>query len=473
MGCDCMLFISLKFICFLVLTLVIYYCIPKKYRYLVLLIASYYYYGINNFVYLIILLVITLISYFSGYFVNKLKTEKEKKEVIFFNVLISLFILIYFKYFNIFISSIEDIVGNVLNIEKIIVPLGISFFILQSITYPIDVYRKQVKLEKNIFKFALFVSFFPQIASGPIGKSKEMLPQFNKEHEYSDKNIYIGFMLILYGFFQKLVIADLIAVGVNNVYGNLGKFTGLPLFFTVFLYSFQIYFDFCSYSNIALGCGKLFGYDLINNFKSPYFADSIKAFWSRWHISLSTWFKEYLYIPLGGNRCSTYRIYFNLMIVFLASGLWHGTSYTYIIWGFIHGMYQIIERIINRKCKFKIVNVLITFVLVTFAWIFFRANSLSDAFYVFCNMFDLNLKNILVQIKSIGFDNFDLLIMLFGISFVLIIEYFFRNKDLLSELYSKQNIIKYIIFLIIFFVVIIFGCYGPGFNNSEFIYLGY
>jgi len=468
-----MSFISLNFICFLFLTLVIYYCIPKKYRYLVLLIASYYYYGINNFNYLFLLISITLISYFSGYLVNKSTTEKEKKEVIYLNILTSLFVLVYFKYFNIFISSVEDILGNTLNIEKIIVPLGISFFILQSITYPIDVYRKDVKLEKNIFKYALFVSFFPQIASGPIGKSKEMLPQFNKEHKFNNKNIYAGCMLILYGIFQKLVIADLIAMGVNNVYDNLGKFTGFPLLLVVLLYSFQIYFDFSSYSNIALGSAKLFGYDIINNFKNPYFADSIKNFWSRWHISLSTWFKEYLYIPLGGNKCSKYKNYLNLMIVFLVSGLWHGTSYTYIIWGFIHGMYQIIERIINKKCKFKIVNVLSTFLLVTFAWVFFRSSSLSDVFYVFSNMFNLNFKNILEQINSIGLDKFDLLIILFGIGFVLIIEYLFRNKDLISSLYNKPNIIKYVIFLIIFFSIIIFGCYGPGFNSSEFIYLEY
>ena len=468
-----MLFNSINFLIFFVFTLFIYYLVDIKYRYLVLLVASYLFYGISNFNYLFILIIITLVTYFSGLLVYKFNELKNKKIVVFINNFICIGILLYFKYFTFILNNINLIFNTEFSIESFVVPLGISFFILQAITYPIDLYRGHVKLEKNIFKYALFVSFFPQILSGPIAKAKEMLPQYNEYHKFDKKNIYCGFMLMLYGYFQKIVIADLLAYGVNNVYNNLHNFSGVPILIVVFLYSFQIYFDFVSYSNIALGCAKMFGYDLINNFNSPYFADSIKNFWSRWHISLSTWFKNYVYFHLGGNRCSNFRTYINLLIVFLVSGLWHGAYYTYIVWGLLHGIYQVIERVINKKCKYNIVNVIITFLLVTFAWIFFRANTINDAFYVICNMFKINLVDIKSQIKSIGFDFYDLTVLITSIIVVFELEVIKSKKNLLDILYKKSNILKYIIAITLIFSIIVFGYYGPGFDNSQFIYLGY
>lgn len=468
-----MLFNSIEFLIFFIFVVIMYYVVNYKYRYLILLGASYVFYSFSGLKYLSILLIVTIISYFSGYLINIVKNINYKKGIIFINTFLCLGLLLYFKYLSFILDSMNIIFKSNFSLENIVVPLGISFFILQAITYPIDLYRGHVAVEKNIFKYALFVSFFPQILSGPIGKAKEMLPQFNNAPLFKKKNLFVGAMLMLYGYFQKVVVADLMAFGVNNVYNNLSNFTGIPIFVVVFLYSFQIYFDFVSYSNIALGCAKVLGYDLINNFNSPYFADSIKNFWSRWHISLSTWFKNYLYFPLGGNKKGIVRTYINLLLVFLISGLWHGADITYIIWGLLHGIYQVMERMINRKSKFNVVNVVITFLLVTFAWIFFRADTVSDSFYVIINMFKFNFSGIGSQIMSIGFDYYDLGVLLVSFIFIFIVELVSRKKDLISILYNKSNFIKFIVVMSLVFSIIIFGYYGPGFDNSQFIYLGY
>jgi len=353
------------------------------------------------------------------------------------------------------------------------VPLGISFFTLQAITYPIDVYRKDVYVEKNILRFALFVAFFPQVLSGPIGKAKEILPQFKEKHLYDSKKVKSGFMIALHGLFKKVVIADLLAIGINNVYSNLSSFKGIPLIITIFMYSLQIYFDFSSYSNIAYGCGKMLGYELNKNFNLPYLADSIKNFWARWHISLSTWFRDYLYIPLGGNRKGIFRTCLNLTIVFVISGLWHGAAYTFIIWGLLHAFFQIIERIFKLNCRIKIINIIRTFIIVTFAWIFFRANNFSDAIYVILNMFNISFVNIKEQILSIGLDKYDLVVALISIILVSVVEIFNCKKSILERLEKTPLILQIAIYFVIIFSIIIFGSYGPGFSNSQFIYLGY
>lgn len=468
-----MLFNSLQFILFFVVVFVLYYVICDKYRYIVLLIASYLFYGIANIKYLPLLVIITLITYFGGILIKQISVKKQKKIILLLTVVLCLSFLLYFKYFNFLLESINYIFLSNFSIKKIIIPLGLSFFCLQAISYPIDVYRKDVEVEKKIFRYALFVSFFPQILSGPIGKSKEMLKQFREEHKFNIDNVYSGFMIAIFGYFQKIVIADLLAYGVNNVYNNLHHFSGLPILIVVFMYSFQIYFDFASYSNIARGCAKMLGYDLINNFNSPYFADSIKNFWSRWHISLSTWFRDYLYFPLGGNRKGKIRTCINIMIVFIISGLWHGASYTYIVWGLLHGIFQVIDRLINKKSNIKILNIIFTFLLVTFAWIFFRANTINDAFYVLNNMFNINFLNIKSQIASIGFDKFDLLVLIVSMLIVFAIELINQKRNALKILKKRPVFVRYMVILFLIFSIIVFGYYGPGFEESQFIYLGY
>lgn len=389
-----MIFNSITYLVFFTILFAIYYIVKSKYRNLVLLIASYIFYGYNNPYNLLLLFGITLISYFSGMLVNNSQKDKSKKIIIFIGTTIIIGTLLYFKYSLFILQNINNIFNSSFSIENLVVPLGLSFFTLQSITYPIDLYRKNIKVEKNIIRFALFVSFFPQVLSGPIGKSKEMLPQFKENHIFKLEEVRKGFFIVLHGLFKKLVIADLLAIGINNVYSNLSSFTGIPLLITVFMYSLQIYFDFSSYSNIAYGCGKMLGYELNKNFNLPYLADSIKNFWARWHMSLSTWFKEYLYIPLGGNKKGLIRTFINLIVVFVISGLWHGAAYTFIVWGLIHALFQIIERLFKINCKIKIINVIKTFLIVTFAWIFFRANTFRDALYVISNMFKLNFSNL-------------------------------------------------------------------------------
>lgn len=468
-----MIFNSIQFLIFLIITFIIYYLVKDKYRYIILLIASYYFYCSSNPKNIIILLLVTIISYFSGLIIEKTNNKKRKKIIIASTTILLVGLLLYYKYSYFILENINIIFSKDFSIENIIVPLGISFFTLQAISYPIDVYRKDVVVEKNILKYSLFISFFPQILSGPIGKSKEMLPQFNLKHLYDKNKISNGIMIIIYGLFKKVLIADLMAIGINNVYTNLSDFKGLALLIVVVLYSFQIYFDFSSYSNIAYGCGKIFGYDLNKNFNLPYFANSIKNFWSRWHMSLSTWFRDYLYFPLGGNRCSKYRSYLNILIVFLVSGLWHGASWTYIIWGGLHAIYQILERMFKLKFKNNYLNIMKTFLLVTFAWIFFRANTLSDSIYVITNIFDISFADIKGQILAIGLDKYDLLVLFISVGSVFILEFLQYKKNIYSKIMNLSLISKLVICIALVFITIIFGSYGPGFDNSQFIYLGY
>lgn len=468
-----MIFNSIQFYIFLIITFILYYIVKDKYRFIILLIASYYFYCSSNLKNVIILLLVTIISYISGLIVDKSNNIKKKKITIAITTILLISLLLYFKYSYFILQNINIVLSKNFSIENIVVPLGISFFTLQAISYPIDIYRKDVKVEKNILKYSLFISFFPQILSGPIGKSKEMLPQFRQKHPFNKKDIFNGIMIVIYGLFKKVVVADLMAIGINNVYGNLSNFSGIPLLIVVIMYSFQIYFDFSSYSNIAYGCGKIFGYELNKNFNLPYFASSIKDFWSRWHMSLSTWFRDYLYFPLGGNRCKKYKCYLNILIVFLVSGLWHGAAWTYIIWGMIHAIYQILERMFNLKFKNNILNIIKTFILITFAWIFFRANTIKDAFYVITNIFNISFIGIKEQILSIGLDKYDLLVLFISVISILVIEILQYKKQIYNKFKDLQPISKLIICIILIFATIIFGSYGPGFDNSQFIYLGY
>lgn len=461
-----MIFNSIPFLIFFVVLLVVYYLVKSKYRNLVLLIASYVFYAYSGWKNIFILIAVTVISYCSGLVVNK---TNKKNTVIAVNTISILAILLYFKYSGFILDNVNNLFGSFFSVSNLVIPLGISFFTLQAITYPIDVYRKDVSVEKNIIRYALFVSFFPQILSGPIGKAKEMLPQFKEIHLFNYEQFKEGFVYIVHGLFKKIVIADLLAIGINNVYNNLSVYTGIPILITVFMYSLQIYFDFSSYSNIAYGVGKTLGFELNPNFNLPYLADSIKNFWARWHISLSTWFKDYLYIPLGGNRKGNLKTYINLTIVFIISGLWHGAAYTFIIWGGLHAIFQILERIFKLNFKIKLLNIIKTFLLVTFAWIFFRANSLQDAFYVITNMFDISFSNIKQQILSIGWDKYDLIVICISLVLASLVE-------LLNGIKRFNKIPSFFqatAFLVVILCIVVFGSYGPGFNNAQFIYLGY
>lgn len=411
-----MIFNSIAFIIFLPIVFIIYWSLRKKhliYQNLLLLVASYIFYGWWDWRFLSLIAFSTIIDFIIGKKINSSKTKKSKKNFLIMSLIVNLGLLGYFKYFNFFIDSFKESIESLgftfdtwtLNI---ILPVGISFYTFQTLSYSIDIYKGKIKHTNDFISFAVFVSFFPQLVAGPIERASHLLPQFLKKRKFDYKTAITGVSLISYGFFKKLVIADRLAIYVNSVFGDIDNANTISLLFGIIFFSFQIYADFSGYSLIARGISKLLGFDLMVNFNKPYLASSIPEFWRRWHISLSTWFRDYLYIPLGGNRVSTLRNYYNLLIVFLISGLWHGANWTFVIWGALHGIYQVIylqyKKLINPEdTKNKIrqfINILSVYFLVTFAWIFFRANSFNQAIEYINKIIDFDFSLNLVQVSA-------------------------------------------------------------------------
>ena len=373
---------------------------------------------------LFLILFTTAVSYASGILIEM----KPKRKILWMviSVLASLSILFFFKYYNFVVGSIGNLFDTDLTLS-LILPVGISFYTFQTLSYSIDVYRGAIKAEHNFFYYALFVSFFPQLVAGPIERPDNLLPQLHAEHKFNTDDLHIGAKRMLAGFFKKIVVADTAAVYVNAVYNNPSESKGLAIIIATLLFAVQIYCDFSGYTDIAIGCARIMGYRLMQNFNRPYSAENIRDFWSRWHISLSSWFKDYLYIPLGGNRKGYKRQLLNLFIVFIVSGLWHGAEWTFILWGLIHGIYRIIGEFTYKKrekiytnagidtstCTFRSIRIVITFILVCFAWIFFRANNISELILILKNLFTtvgfstfaselgITLSNALIMIFSI------------------------------------------------------------------------
>lgn len=406
-----MLFNSFAFLIFLPVVFILYWALPHKYRWLVILISSCYFYMSWNPKYVVLILFTTLVSYLCGISLEKTANPQIKKWIIAASLTASLGLLFFFKYFNFFSENITALCRKIaIPIHpvtlSVMLPVGISFYTFQTIGYVIDVYRGDIAAERHFGKYAAFISFFPQLVAGPIERTKNLLPQIKAQHIFSYEKAASGMRLIAWGYFKKLVIADNMAIYVDQVYNNLDSYSGCSLLFATFCFAFQIYGDFSGYSDIAIGTAKLFDIDLVTNFKSPYFSASIKEFWSRWHISLSSWFRDYVYIPLGGNRVGRFRHCFNLFVTFLISGLWHGANWTFVVWGGLHGIMQCIQAFLFPKKKVHrqhripwILKVLGIFLLVSFAWIFFRANTLTDAVYVITNMFH-GIMNPLVYLRT-------------------------------------------------------------------------
>lgn len=394
-----MQFNSLAFLIFLPIIVISYWVVPHKYRWIPLLIASYYFYMSWNVNLIVLIMFTTVLSYASGIVIEKSDKKQVRLAALLISVIGSLGVLFFYKYFN-FFSHSAVLLFRAIGIPasdfslKILLPVGISFYTFQTLSYTIDIYRKSIKAEFHFGYYALFVSFFPQLVAGPIERPQNLLPQLKDKREFDKQNFVIGLKYIVVGFVKKVVIADTIAVFVNRIYNSPSDANGLMVIIATVLFALQILCDFDGYTNIAIGVAKLMNINLVKNFNNPYSAKSIKEFWARWHISLSSWFRDYVYIPLGGNRCSKSRHLFNLFITFLLSGLWHGANWTFVIWGCLHALYQILGIItknirtaikavfkINEESKiWKVVQTLFVFTLVCFAWIFFRANSVSDAF---------------------------------------------------------------------------------------------
>ena len=393
-----MLFNSIEFLIFFPIVLGLYLACPDRYRWALLLAASYYFYAAWKLEYVLLIIVSTLIGYVTALDMARRTQRSARIALLLASLSANLGILFAFKYFNFFNDSLRAALDsfNILYdapLFQALLPVGISFYTFQIVSYSIDVYRGRLEPERHLGIFALFVAFFPQLVAGPIERAGHMLPQFRRPFDFEAARAVSGLRLILWGMFQKVVIADRLGLYVDAVYNNPTAYQGWPIVVATFFFAFQIYCDFAGYSNIAIGLARVMGFDLIENFKQPYFAVSPADFWRRWHISLSTWFRDYVYIPLGGRRVAVGRWYINLLIVFLVSGLWHGANWTFVMWGGLHGLYVVVELATQnvraglarwlRLDRFPtlpaITGGLLTFSLICLTWLFFRANSMSDA----------------------------------------------------------------------------------------------
>ena len=492
-------FNSINFMIFFPVVLALYFVIPKALRQIWLLAASYYFYMSWNARYALLIAASTLITYVSGIAIERYRDSGRtgRRLTVLFSCLgINLGILLFFKYGNFLIASLDRGVellhiGSVDQRFYFLLPVGISFYTFQALGYTIDVYRGDVRAETNLIRYALFVSFFPQLVAGPIERSKNLLSQMQNIAEiklWNARRVTSGTILMIWGFFVKMVIADRAAVLVNTVFDNYRMYGSTELVLAAVFFALQIYCDFGSYSLIAIGAAKIMGFELMENFNTPYFACSIRDFWSRWHISLSTWFRDYLYIPLGGNRRGRVRKSVNIMIVFLASGLWHGADWSYVVWGGIHGAYQVIgdylasfrEKCIrklrvNTACfSWKFLQTAVTFVLVVFAWIFFRADSIGDALQYIRRIWVRPTPWVLFngEIFTLGLDRPEMNILFVAICMLGLVDLVRYRKKMTLDVFLMQQNLWFRGGIMIGLVVLIFVCgkYGVGFDPQQFIY---
>ena len=497
-----MQFNSIHFMLFFPAVLAVYFIIPKKIRYVWLLIASYYFYMSWNAKYAILIAFSTVVTYLCGVLIDQFRQtgtdicRKLSKVTLVLGISSNLLILFMYKYFDFAIDNINSAlsafgIGVIETQFDLLLPVGISFYTFQALGYVIDVYRNDVEAEYNPLRYALFVSFFPQLVAGPIERSGNLMKQLKNAHTiklWNYERIIKGISVMMWGFFLKVIIADRAATIANNVFANYYALGTFELISGAVFFAIQIYCDFASYSTIAQGAAQIMGFELMDNFNTPYFALSIKEFWRRWHISLSTWFRDYLYIPLGGNRKGKVRKHINTMIVFLVSGLWHGANWTYIVWGGLHGFYQIFGDLtkpfkdkVTKKLNFrtealsyKFCQMLCTFALTCLAWIFFRADSVNAAFDYIARMFThINPWALTTGvIYNIGLDRQEMNILIIAICVLIFVDIMKRKKNIRFEnLADNQSFwVRGAIIFALLFVVIIFGAYGYSFDAQEFIY---
>ena len=469
-----MLFNSLTFLLFFPIVCVLYYAIPSarvKGRNLLLLVASYFFYMNWEPVYAILLLTSTFVTYFAALGMGHYKDKRKRKIYLVSSIVLNLAILFQFKYYNFLASNLEEalqVCGLRIQIPEfhMLLPVGISFYIFQALGYSIDVYRQTAKVEHDFLTYALFVSFFPQLVAGPIERSRNLLPQFRQCHRFKYDEVMAGVRLMLWGYFLKLVLADRCGLYVDAVFNNIEMHNGGSYLLASLLFPFQIYGDFAGYSLIAIGVARVLGFHLMENFRRPYFACSIGEFWHRWHISLSTWFKDYVYIPLGGNRSGKASQYYNLMVTFMVSGIWHGANWTFLCWGSLHGILLCIEKTFRigkqdySGCK-KLCHWAVTFTLVCMSWILFRASNLRDTVSIVSGIFcKMGLPNVTFAMFT------ELCLAAFAITLLLI-------RELSDEFCWKWHISKshywliqhlYIVGMIA--MILLFGVLG----GDQFIY---
>ncbi len=442
-----MLFNSLEFLIFFPIVVAFYFLLADRYRWILLLIASYYFYMCWNYKYVILLLFTTIVCYSCAIWIFKTRKKAIKISLLVFTLLVYLGTLFFFKYFNFFGNVVNEVFSKFNIFYQIpaynyLLPVGISFYTFQALSYTIDVYRGEIKPEYHFGRFALFKSFFPQLVAGPIERATHLLPQFSEKHEFSYSNFRDGIVLMCWGFFKKVVIADRVSEYVNYVYNNPYDYQGPHFIIATLFFTIQIYCDFSGYSDIARGTAKIMGYNLMINFRMPYLSKSVREFWQRWHISLSTWFRDYFYISIGGNRVSKSRHYINTMLTFVVSGLWHGANWTFVIWGALHGFYSVFAMItkpVREKINaftgiakypgfHNVIQIVITGILAAFAWIFFRAGNLHEALFIIKGMGNFH------QIGAVNLFTFqaDMLLSIILILFLFIAD-ILEDRDELSE----------------------------------------
>lgn len=487
-----MLFNSIDFILFFIVVTALYFVLPFKLRIPMLLIASCYFYMDFVPIYITILFGTIIIDYFAGILIEKSSGRKRKLYLV-LSLISNIGILCLFKYFNFLNANLSDLlqlfdVKNGIPNLSILLPIGLSFHTFQAMSYTIEVYRGNQKSERNFITYSLYVMFYPQLVAGPIERPQNVLHQFKEEHKFDYRNAVDGLKLMAWGLFKKVVIADRLSEMVDFVYNNPTNYKGLPLIISSVFFSVQIYCDFSGYSDIALGSAKMMGFKLMRNFDRPYASKSMPEFWKRWHISLSSWFKDYLYIPLGGNRVVVWRKYYNLLIVFLISGLWHGASWNFIIWGGIHGVLLVIYMLIGSFKRGKPLNklfsalssffsILLVFCLSTVAWIFFRAKTFADAKHI--------LKKLIVfprtQIPSIkagneeaitnfvylGTNGFNFSVALVSIFFLFLMEYLQSKYYIAQKLSTGNPILRWGSYASLILIILYFGVFN---KNVQFIY---
>lgn len=478
-----MLFNSLEFLIFFPVVTLLYFALPHKYRWFHLLLASCVFYSFFIPYYILILFFTIIIDYYAGIWIEQ-SHGKRRKWALIMSLVANIGVLAVFKYYNFFIENINAVLFRINPDElmpywDIILPIGLSFHTFQAMSYTIEVYRGNQKAERHFGIYALYVMFYPQLVAGPIERPQNVIHQFYEKHEFNYDRVVSGLRLMLWGMFKKVVIADRLAKFVNLIYNNPTEYQGLPLIVATLFFTFQIYCDFSGYSDIALGSARVMGFELMKNFDRPYLSKSVGEFWRRWHISLSTWFRDYLYIPLGGNRVSKPRQYFNRFFVFMVSGLWHGANWHYVIWGALHGFYLIIGQItasFQRKITGvktslshatipqKMLHGFITFILVSFAWIFFRANTNADALYIAKGIFRNSSHSLDQIIYLIGWNDLYLII----ISFIIMegVQWLQRGRNLSDYIDARPRWQRWSAYYLVLFMILCYGVY----NNSQFIY---
>ncbi len=487
-----MLFNSLDFLIFFPIVVLVYFAIPNKMKYLWLLVASYYFYMCWNAKYALLILFSTAVTYASGILIDKADTARQKKLVVASSFTLNLAVLFFFKYCNFALDAVGKFfllfhIELHLPVFDLLLPVGISFYTFQALSYTMDVYRGEIYAEKNFFRYALFVSFFPQLVAGPIERSKNLLRQLAEPKKFCFEAAREGFLLIIWGFFLKIVLADRIAIFVDTVYGDYRKYGGWYLVVATVLFAFQIYCDFYGYSVIAMGAAKILRIQLMDNFDAPYLSVSVAEFWRRWHISLTSWFKDYLYIPLGGSKKGVFRKYLNKMIVFLVSGLWHGASFSFVAWGGLNGLYQILgealmpvrDRLVSFFCLrreslgHRLLHILGTFVLVDFAWIFFRANQFTEAVAIIKRMVSVKNPWILFDgsLYECGLDQKSFWFMIFCILVLMVVDFCRQKGIVVRDVILKQDFwFRWLFISAAVCFVLVFGIWGTLYDASGFLY---